>query len=44
MADLPPPVGNRPVVILLNLEGNAPCGPACGVSWGLGVNHSRLPD
>src|SRR3989304_4310962 len=24
--------------------GSAPCGPACGVLWGLGAKHPRLPD
>jgi hypothetical protein len=35
---------NGNVSLLYKLEGNAPCGPACGVLWGLGERNPRLPD
>jgi hypothetical protein len=35
---------NGNVSLLYKLEGNAPCGPACGVLWELGERNPRLPD
>ena len=30
--------------LAFQLDGNAPCGPACGVLWGPGARHPWLPD